>query len=351
SPMTPRGWNKSATRMEQECNKDGPTALWILLLIHYHAPADLVMPEPPVTAVTKLRAKKGMILNTIKTEVERKDVEMCKAWAAITEDSQVGTNQELKKFWARIHNVYKPKNFHLQPALKKAFKAGCAIQVKNLNPNGRTLKDKLEMTQRTVPNGAPTVIILLKKKRPKRNVPKFPTTTIEPCRVPLIHRLLGQIQFPPMLAQSPKQEGWEDAFGVERVWFEIVFYKSMTGAFEVASRSIQCKLTCFFDSAGVLNVSDAFPLPLCSLGSNADGKDKQANQKSTARYTASILPRLSALGADANVVGFYCSTVHGQHCATPGFIETLISMQINQFQCLYKDTGLIDWAVISYHPL
>ncbi|EFP90196.1 uncharacterized protein PGTG_16474 [Puccinia graminis f. sp. tritici CRL 75-36-700-3] len=82
------------------------------------------------------------------------------------------------------------------------------------------------------------------------------------------------------------------------------------------------------DSAGVLNVSDAFPLPSGSLGSNAEGEDKQASQKSTARYTASILPRLSALGADANVVGFYCSTVNGQHCATPGFIETLISMQI-----------------------
>ncbi|KAI9604839.1 hypothetical protein H4Q26_002809 [Puccinia striiformis f. sp. tritici PST-130] len=82
------------------------------------------------------------------------------------------------------------------------------------------------------------------------------------------------------------------------------------------------------DSAGVLNVSDAFPLPSGSLGSNAEGEDKQANQKSTARYTASILPRLSALGADANVVGFYCSTVNGQHCATAGFIETLISMQI-----------------------
>ncbi|KAI7957805.1 hypothetical protein MJO29_006022 [Puccinia striiformis f. sp. tritici] len=44
--------------------------------------------------------------------------------------------------------------------------------------------------------------------------------------------------------------------------------------------------------------------------------------------SASILPRLSALGADANVVGFYCLTVNGQHCATPGFMETLISMQI-----------------------
>ncbi|KNE99124.1 hypothetical protein PSTT_12588 [Puccinia striiformis] len=78
--------------MEQECNKDGPTGDCFALSGNYK---------------------------------ERKDVEMCKAWAAITEDSQVGTNQELKKFWARIHNV------------------------KNLNPNGRTLKDKLEMTQRT----------------------------------------------------------------------------------------------------------------------------------------------------------------------------------------------------------
>ncbi|PLW42399.1 hypothetical protein PCANC_11346 [Puccinia coronata f. sp. avenae] len=82
------------------------------------------------------------------------------------------------------------------------------------------------------------------------------------------------------------------------------------------------------DSAGVLNVSDAFPLPSGSLGSTAEGEDKQANQKTTARYTASILPRLSALGADANVVGFYCSTINGQHCATPGFIENLIAMQI-----------------------
>ncbi|KAI9605238.1 hypothetical protein H4Q26_003216 [Puccinia striiformis f. sp. tritici PST-130] len=99
--------------------------------------------------------------------------------------------------------------------------------------------------------------------------------------------------------------------------------------------------------AGVLNVSDAFPLPSCSLGSNADGKDKQANQKSTARYTASILPRLSALGADANVVGFYCSTVHGQHCATPGFIETLISMQISSPAVTNPKTHKTTTATIS----
>lgn len=82
------------------------------------------------------------------------------------------------------------------------------------------------------------------------------------------------------------------------------------------------------DAAGVLNISDAFPLPSGSLNSSTEGEDRQGSQKSIARYTASILPRLSALGADANIVGFYCSTINGQHCATPGFIETLISMQI-----------------------
>ena len=35
------------------------------------------------------------------------------------------------------------------------------------------------------------------------------------------------------------------------------------------------------DSAGVLNVSDAFPLPSGSLGSIAEGEDKQANQKTS----------------------------------------------------------------------
>jgi hypothetical protein len=35
------------------------------------------------------------------------------------------------------------------------------------------------------------------------------------------------------------------------------------------------------DNAGVLNVSDAFPLPSGSLGSNAEGEDKQASQKSS----------------------------------------------------------------------
>lgn len=82
------------------------------------------------------------------------------------------------------------------------------------------------------------------------------------------------------------------------------------------------------DSAGVLNISDAFPLPPGSLGSNVEGEDKQTTQNNISRYTASILPRLSALGSDANIVGFYCSTINGQHCATPGFIEMLISMQI-----------------------
>lgn len=38
------------------------------------------------------------------------------------------------------------------------------------------------------------------------------------------------------------------------------------------------------DSAGVLNVSDAFPLPSGSLGSTSEGEDKQANQKSSAPH-------------------------------------------------------------------
>ncbi|KNE99115.1 hypothetical protein PSTT_12585 [Puccinia striiformis] len=60
------------------------------------------------------------------------------------------------------------------------------------------------MSWSSVPNGTPTVVKLLKKKRPERNAPEFSTTTIEPCRVPPCHRLLGQIQFPPMLAQTSK---------------------------------------------------------------------------------------------------------------------------------------------------
>ncbi|KNE99123.1 hypothetical protein PSTG_07602 [Puccinia striiformis f. sp. tritici PST-78] len=95
------------------------------------------------------------------------------------------------------------------------------------------------------------------------------------------------------------------------------------------------------------NASSPASLIVQDLGSNADGKDKQANQKSTARYTASILPRLSALGADANVVGFYCSTVHGQHCATPGFIETLISMQISSPAVTNPKTHKTTTATIS----
>ncbi|KAI8457680.1 hypothetical protein BY996DRAFT_4578083 [Phakopsora pachyrhizi] len=82
------------------------------------------------------------------------------------------------------------------------------------------------------------------------------------------------------------------------------------------------------DSAGVLNISDAFPLPPGSLTGGADSEERRGS-KAAARYTSSILPRLSALGADANIVGFYCSTVNGQHLSIPGFIETLVSMQID----------------------
>ncbi|KAG0147507.1 hypothetical protein CROQUDRAFT_656073 [Cronartium quercuum f. sp. fusiforme G11] len=81
------------------------------------------------------------------------------------------------------------------------------------------------------------------------------------------------------------------------------------------------------DSAGVLNVSDAFSLPSGSLVGTTDGEENKGT-KLASRYTSSILPRLSALGADANIVGFYCSTINGQHLATPGFIETLISIQL-----------------------
>ncbi|KAH9807518.1 hypothetical protein DFH28DRAFT_914955, partial [Melampsora americana] len=58
-----------------------------------------------------------------------------------------------------------------------------------------------------------------------------------------------------------------------------------------------------------------------------DGDDTKGT-KIASRYASSILPRFSALGADANIVGFYCSTINSQHLATPGFIETLISIQI-----------------------
>lgn len=82
------------------------------------------------------------------------------------------------------------------------------------------------------------------------------------------------------------------------------------------------------DTSGILNISDAFPLPSgCLMGASIDG-DEIKSTKMASRYASSILPRLSALGADANVVGFYCSTINSQHLATPGFIESLISIQI-----------------------
>lgn len=37
---------------------------------------------------------------------------------------------------------------------------------------------------------------------------------------------------------------------------------------------------------------------------------------------------MSALGSDANLVGFYVSTYHGQHLATPGFLDALIAIQL-----------------------
>ncbi|KAH9818037.1 hypothetical protein DFH28DRAFT_888873 [Melampsora americana] len=90
------------------------------------------------------------------------------------------------------------------------------------------------------------------------------------------------------------------------------------------------------DTSGILNISDAFPLPSgCLLGGSIDGDDTKGT-KIASRYASSILPRLSALGADANIVGFYCSTINSQHLATPGFIETLISIQIGSTPNLSK---------------
>ncbi|EGG04646.1 uncharacterized protein MELLADRAFT_88715 [Melampsora larici-populina 98AG31] len=56
--------------------------------------------------------------------------------------------------------------------------------------------------------------------------------------------------------------------------------------------------------------------------------DETKGTKMASRYASSILPNLSALGADANIVWFCCSTINSQHLATPGFIETFISIQI-----------------------
>ncbi|POW01447.1 hypothetical protein PSTT_12526 [Puccinia striiformis] len=134
-----------STRVAPASNKDGP--------------------RPDRDSTQKIESKKD---NDIKHKqnrggnyTEREDIEIRKAWVAITEDSQVGTDQDSKKFWARIHNIYTiafPPPTRTQKSIKGRFGIiqkeankfrGCAAQVKNLNPSGRTLEDKLEMTQRT----------------------------------------------------------------------------------------------------------------------------------------------------------------------------------------------------------
>ncbi|KAA1130056.1 hypothetical protein PGTUg99_013365 [Puccinia graminis f. sp. tritici] len=37
---------------------------------------------------------------------EHEDVELCKAWISITEDSRIGTDQSAATFWGRIHKIY-----------------------------------------------------------------------------------------------------------------------------------------------------------------------------------------------------------------------------------------------------
>ncbi|POW07608.1 hypothetical protein PSTT_08185 [Puccinia striiformis] len=180
---------------------------------------DMVMPEPPNTVVKKLKAKKTTIPNTSKTEVHS----------------------------------------HLQLALKKASKAaseshkkkrtssGCAAQVENLNPSGRTLEDKLEMTQRTyessVPNGTPTVAKTIEKVA-RKNAQRSPTTMIKAWKDHPNHRLLQPIQLPRMLPRAlhrAKGEGvddWKD--GVATAQSEIAIQaKRQNDIFESDSKSLQ----------------------------------------------------------------------------------------------------------------
>ncbi|POV94892.1 hypothetical protein PSTT_16580 [Puccinia striiformis] len=171
-----------STRVAPASNKDGPRpdrdstffytfwesfpdSVFDLIAEEFHSPADMVMPEPPNTVVKKLKAKKDNDTehkqNRGGNYEEREDIEICKAWVAITEDLRVGTDQDSKKFWARIHNIYTiafPPPTRTQKSIKGRFGItqkeankfrGCAAQVENLNPSGRTLEDKLEMTQRT----------------------------------------------------------------------------------------------------------------------------------------------------------------------------------------------------------
>ncbi|KAA1090464.1 hypothetical protein PGT21_003422 [Puccinia graminis f. sp. tritici] len=37
---------------------------------------------------------------------EQEDVELCKAWISITEDSRIGSDQSAATFWGRIHKIY-----------------------------------------------------------------------------------------------------------------------------------------------------------------------------------------------------------------------------------------------------
>ncbi|EHS64390.1 uncharacterized protein PGTG_22222 [Puccinia graminis f. sp. tritici CRL 75-36-700-3] len=88
---------------------------------------------------------------------EHEDVELCKAWIAITEDARIGTDQSGATFWGRVHKLYsraitQPKRPQksvksrwglLQKDINK-FRA-CVIQVENMNRSGASLEDHLNM--------------------------------------------------------------------------------------------------------------------------------------------------------------------------------------------------------------
>jgi len=104
--------------------------------------------------------------------------------------------------------------------------------------------------------------------------------------------------------------------------------KIIKHAREMASTSSATGQLLGLDSQGLLNVSDVFPLPSGSLGSGGEGGEEGRGSKAAARYTSTIMPRLAALGSDANIVGFYVSTTNGQHLANPGFLDTLTALQL-----------------------
>ncbi|POY75295.1 putative Proline racemase [Rhodotorula taiwanensis] len=84
------------------------------------------------------------------------------------------------------------------------------------------------------------------------------------------------------------------------------------------------------DAKNTLEVSNAFALPAGTFsGPPTEAKDESKGVKAAAKYTASLVNRLTDVNADASVVGFYTSTNNGQVLATGGFVEALVGAQLS----------------------